>query len=222
MNLLEQQKQYTFNFIAFLFILLIILFDFYPSNLRPEPQFVGTVIVSGAAGRGSGVMTDIGIISSAHVLASQMQFTVKHRSGLLYTGTEFIKYGQPETARDWVLLGFDSEENGVGRGDIAKISCQRPRIGDRVIVSGYPAAGQTPVFVQTTGRVISTELGHVHERFSGAFIVDNTTAPGTSGGPVYNQNGEVIGIVTSIIRGPEYSYYGTVISPLPQSFCDMR
>ena len=74
-------------------------------------------------------------------------------------------------------------------------------VGDRLYVIGYPAAGDSPVLDQKSELEPTTNDGHVSAKKTaadGAPILQTnaSTTHGNSGGPVLNEKGEVIGLLT--------------------------
>ena len=74
-------------------------------------------------------------------------------------------------------------------------------VGDRLYVIGYPAAGDSSVLDQKSELEPTTNDGHISAKKSaadGAPILQTnaSTTHGNSGGPVINEKGEVIGLLT--------------------------
>ncbi len=74
-------------------------------------------------------------------------------------------------------------------------------VGDRLYVIGYPAAGDSPVLDQKSELEPTTNDGHISAKKTaadGAPILQTnaSTTHGNSGGPVLNEKGEVIGLLT--------------------------
>lgn len=89
-----------------------------------------------------------------------------------------------------------------------------PKIGDLVLAVGYPELNFTSLrendlinylnegMFGVYGKVINTyKDGRSKSRPSPGFEVEAEWPPGMSGGPVFNQDGEVIGVVSSSVQG---------------------
>ena len=88
--------------------------------------------------------------------------------------------------RDWIALPLDKYPRGV-RGAVAG---PKPQVGDRIWIVGSPLG-------------IRGELSHgivTNSDDQGSYSMDARALPGNSGGPVFNQNQQLIGIVIAILN----------------------
>ncbi len=85
-------------------------------------------------------------------------------------------------------------------------------IGDKVYTVGYPSYNEG-MSAQTSGVVLGFAEGASQD--SPVFVSDLKIAPGNSGGPVFNQNGKLIGIVVACFVKEDDSCGAGIIIPLP-------
>jgi len=146
-----------------------------------------------SSGTGSGVIVDKRglIVTNNHVVGDAKEVEVR-----LSTRHKFI--GQvigrdPDTDLAIVQVATDHDLPTVPFGDSSKV-----RVGQWVLAVGNPFALDRTV---TLGVVSGLERDAVRLSRYEAFIqTDASINPGNSGGPLFNVNGEVIGINTAIIN----------------------
>ena len=76
-----------------------------------------------------------------------------------------------------------------------KINEDGAKLGENVIAVGYPLAGQLSDSVKITRGIVSSLSGL--DNNIGQIQIDAALQPGNSGGPVLNENGELIGIASA-------------------------
>ncbi len=145
-------------------------------------------------GLGSGVLVDDAqIITAAHVVQTADQVEVEFKTGQRIFATVISS----DPLSDLALLQLEEEPADVSRvrlGDSDDVE-----IGSDVFVVGAPF-----------GLTHSLTVGHISARRSGdgsgelaadveLFQTDAAINQGNSGGPMFNMNGEVIGIVSYIL-----------------------
>jgi S1-C subfamily serine protease len=84
----------------------------------------------------------------------------------------------------------------------AKFSVGYPKLGDELLLAGYPLQGND--FIIGTGK--ATGLGFPTGTASRAglrIMVSLPANPGNSGGPVFNQSGEVVGLLEGNLTAPQ-------------------
>jgi S1-C subfamily serine protease len=154
---------------------------------RARPAVV-TIHGEGPSGErvlGSGfvVRQDGMVATSAHVVAGQTALTVTLASGerLSVTGIAAIN-----RARDLAILETDGQElPSLGLGD-----SDRVRLGEPVVALGSPLGLEGTV-----------SIGHVSGIRRDLLQTTAPVSPGSSGGPLVNQAGEVIGVIRATLIG---------------------
>lgn len=129
-------------------------------------------------GRASGVVVAPGLaLTAAHVIATAPDNVVVVR----------------DDANDLALVRLDT--TGIVP---ARLASTPARIGDPVLVVGYPLG--------LAKQAVAGIIGAVGQDFAqrrGVYFVDASINKGHSGAPVFNAAGEVIGIAAAYVRGNE-------------------
>lgn len=157
-------------------------------------NFFGQTSSSAVSGSGFIISPDGYILTNYHVIeyAYQGKYAV---TVMLHDGTRYeASIVGVEDCNDIAVLKIDASGlDPVTFGDSDKLS-----VGDDVYAVGNPL-GELE-FSMTTGRVSALDRLITTDESSEAinmFQIDAAVNSGNSGGPVYNANGEVVGIVTA-------------------------
>jgi serine protease Do len=147
---------------------------------------LSTVKVFSNGGHGSGVHTGSRyIVTAAHVVRGQKEVTVKSS-----TGSEALAdVLWLNEAQDIALL----RARELPDVDVSRLSCGNPSVGQHISAVGNPGPLE---FITAYGRV-SSGLGK-NDRWADYYIAAMAVAPGMSGGPVFNERGNVVGIVVGV------------------------
>jgi serine protease Do len=157
--------------------------------------FLVTPYARGAAqGYGSGFfVTDTGIgVSKYHVFSSGNSWSIKLKNGETYKVTKILKQ---DAKLDYIIFKTDAKSvKGLS------IATEIPRKGQDVFVIGNPQGLELSV---TKGiisgiRNYNTATGQVSDG-DDYLQMDAPISSGNSGGPVFNMQGEVVGISTMVI-----------------------
>ena len=180
--------------------------DLYDACL-PSYVAISTVTPLGE-GVGSGIIiTSNGYIATNyHVVEEAKTITVITSDGTSYDA----EYIDGDELNDIAVIKI--EARNLQAADIG--SSENSRVGDQVIAIG------TPHSVDYQGTMTSGYISALNRRFveqneNGTvkkvlYLIQTDTSvnPGNSGGPLFNRNGEVIGIVTLKIAGANYEGLG--------------
>jgi S1-C subfamily serine protease len=147
---------------------------------------LSTVKVLVGEGHGSGVHTgNRYIITAAHVVGQAETVKVKTSRGV-----------ESEADVLWINKAHDiallraKELPGV---DVSRLTCTDPMVGQHITAVGNPGPLE---HITAYGRVASL-LKH-GKPWADFYIVSMAVAPGMSGGPVFNEQGQVVGLVVGV------------------------
>jgi serine protease Do len=159
--------------------------DFFNQKGKPEQK-------RQRIGRGSGfIISEDGlIVTSYHVVKGATQITVQLSDGKTYQGRII---GRDEKT-DIALLQVDADRElpTVSLGDSDRLT-----VGEWVVAIGSPFGldySVTAGVVSAKGRQIG------HSDYDNFLQTDASINPGNSGGPLFNLNGEVVGVNGAIMR----------------------
>ena len=171
-----------------------------PSASKPvaqqptQPQTVNSMVrVNVPNGHGSGVHIGHGfIVTAAHVVTDLKEVEVIDRAGKTHKGVVLWA----NTVYDVALVRVENAD-GIGA---SPLSCSVPVIGQEVAAAGNPGPLE---FSYVWGRVASEPGQRAFWRVS--VVVSIAVAGGMSGGPVYDTQGHVVGIVVGGLSGSSFA-----------------
>lgn len=166
---------------------LIATFPKKPAIAKPMATSVVKVIMKD--GHGSGVSIGGGyVLTAAHVAAD----------GVLYVRNSLGEDQNAETL--WINKEYDIALLKVSKPEIlgsAKLSCRAPMIGEELTAVGSPLQTEFSTFWGHANSDVK-KFGPWNEVFS----MDMTVLPGISGGPVFDKNGNVVGLAVGVALLP--------------------
>jgi len=185
----------------FKWIILFIVSFFFTSTLAYSQSNLGdmlsevspsVVTIETMSSTGSGVIIDDTgvVVTNVHVIEGEINVSVRLSNGDVYSDISIIDFDLP---KDIVLLkikGFDLPTSTFGNSSsLAQ--------GDDVVVIGSPQGLEQSV----TRGIISA----IRDSGDGYRLIqtDAAISPGSSGGGMYNQSGELVGIVVSKLENAE-------------------
>jgi S1-C subfamily serine protease len=134
-------------------------------------------------GTGFAVSESGHIVTNHHVMGDCDLVEAMHQGKEIELSTVFV-----DKNNDLALL-----KGGLKPARIFKLSRQNPKLMEEIFVAGYPSALNTTVKV--TKGVVSSLTGS-NDNLS-EFQLDAAINSGSSGGPVFNAKGNVVGVVVS-------------------------
>ncbi len=139
---------------------------------------------------GSGVIAapDL-LLTNAHVIAGAEEVEIT-----LWDGETFAASVLDATVtEDLALVRVEGDLTGGGRAAIARFAISDPLDGTFLFVVGYPGGGRLR---KSTGSLLEyREVDGVR-----SLVMSNEVAPGNSGGPVFDENARVVGIVRALLE----------------------
>jgi serine protease Do len=171
-----------------------------PELIKKVSPAVVTVAGFNAQGKviriGSGFFVDAQghLITNLHVIKGVARAEVKLPQGEVYPLTEMIA---ADDKADLIKLAVRLPG---GSPHYLTVSSARPEVGEHVVVLGSPLGLEHTV---TDGMV--SAIRTIKNR--GEFLqISAPISPGSSGGPVVNMKGQVIGIATFQVRGQNINF----------------
>ncbi len=181
-----------------------------------EPVKVYSNVESNRHGSGFTVGENL-VVTAAHVVKGldTLQIGFEEQQELL-TATVVIF----DNTRDLAVLRITEAlpENFVLTPDT--VSCEFPQIGEEIHGVGSPAFLD---FIHTWGYVASTTRSFERQEWpwSNAYVADMQVFPGMSGGPVYNTDGEVVGVINGILADTPMGTTGFSFIQSSQEVCEL-
>ena len=172
----------------------------------PEPKPSPPSIKSGSTGSGFFVSKLGHIVTNEHVVQNCGSITVgdtamkqvavtlvetDRRNDLALLKISSTKMASAETMSLIRKLGIKTvplASEGLLRSDDVEL-------GEDVLVSGYPYGDIFSNAIKVTKGIVSANRG-VGDDF-GQFQIDAAVQPGNSGGPIYDENGNIVGVVVA-------------------------
>lgn len=182
--------------------------------VAPSTVFIQTYQNSKLLGEGSGffVREDGYIATNYHVIEKATNIKVYLRTGKVYVATVIGS----DRLNDVAVLKIDGSDfpvAAIGNSD-------ELRIGEPAIAIGNPAGSSgtwsvTSGIISALNRGISTDIGNSHARRLTVIQFDAAVNPGNSGGPLCNNRGEIVGIVTFKLKDHDGTFYEGMSYAIP-------
>lgn len=174
-----------------------------------------TVIVYHNNTKGSGVFVATNYILTAnHAVTSGQNIEIALQSSNQKYKASIVK---TDSWNDLALLKLNTPLPPNIDYTTLNIASNLPKTGEAAFAFGHP---QTLTYSVTKG-IISSDAQTV--AYSNKIQFDGQVQPGYSGGALVNRKGELIGIITSILKAPNTneSYYGISFAAPPKMLQDL-
>lgn len=174
----------------------------------PSYVAISTITQSGTEGAGSGIIiTADGYISTNyHVVEDAKKITVITSNNKKYEA----EYIDGDEVNDIAVI----KVSAIGLTPAVLGNSNSVKVGERVMAIGTPysvsyAGSMTAGHISGIDRqyAVKNDNGTVNKILK-LLQTDTSVNPGNSGGPLFNMNGEVIGVVTMKIAGSNYEGMG--------------
>ncbi len=165
-------------------------------------------------GQGSGFIVDEDgyIITNHHVVGDAAAISVILQSGDSYPAE--VVGSDPSTDIALLKVEPDGKLPAVRFGDSSSL-----KVGQWVVAIGNPFGLDYSV---TTGIVSATGRNIGHGPYDDFIQTDASINPGNSGGPLFNLNGEVVGVNSAIIRGGQGIGFAVPVDMVEQMLPQLR
>lgn len=151
-----------------------------------------SVVIYDGSGGGSGVfIADNVILTAGHCLKNVESLNIELSNGTVLKSSDFYL----DEKEDVGFIFVDANEIGI-----AKVSQLPPAIGDTVHLVGAPF-NRLFAFTLTKGVVSHLDRDLPDMGWEDLLQVDAEGGPGSSGGPLYNSEGNLIGIYVGHVWG---------------------
>ena len=174
-------------------------------------EYHSAVMVQTDRGHGSGVVVEQGVLTAAHVISGRETFRVITHDGE-YETNEIALMGEGGTLTDWAIMVV---ETGI---EPAETYCGPVYVGQRLVAVGNPGIGGGHLRTVTWGRVSTIDIGE-QSAFSHTVGLDIRAAPGSSGGPVYDEQGRVVGLIAGVGTHSMGMMRTSLMVRLPEEVC---
>ena len=160
------------------------------------------VVVITPEGRGAGFVVGPNLVATClHVIAGADRVAVRTQDGIEHAAHSVVAYAK---ADDLALLSVD--DLGAPRLRLGDFAAVAP--GDPVTVIGHPRGLDSSV---STGIVSALrKIDPEHQLLQ----ITAPISPGSSGGPVFNQRGEVIGVTSFLLRNGQELNFAVPVAAL--------
>jgi hypothetical protein len=144
-----------------------------------------------AQGTGFLVTTDGRIVTNYHVIEGASSAIVKLPDGAFYDVDGVVAF---DKARDLAVIKAHGQNFRV----VTLGNSDRVRVGEEIVAIGSPLSLES-----TVSSGIVSGIRNIEEEGGKFLQITAPISPGSSGGPLFNMAGEVIGITTLYLKGGE-------------------
>jgi len=168
-------------------------------------------IPKGKTGTGVAISSDGHIITNYHIIENASNIKIKGVKGSFYK-TYSAKVVLSDRNNDLAILKIN-DYNFTSLGTIPyTIKAQSSNVGEDIFILGYPLTATMGEEIKLTNGIISSKSG-----FQGDITSYQMTAPiqpGNSGAPMFDQNGNIVGIINAKHFGAENAGYAIKVNYL--------
>jgi S1-C subfamily serine protease len=170
-----------------------------PSLVLIEAQHSGGATAETSTGAGVVINAQGAILTARHVIAGASTIQVTYADGTKTTAT--VSTDEPQN--DIAVLASDQQPQTI----VPAVIGGGARVGDAVFAVGHPLGlvdSLSAGVVSGLNRSIPIPGGTT---LNGLIQFDAAVNPGSSGGPLLNRNGQVIGIVTALANPSQQGFF---------------
>ncbi len=191
---IEPRRLEMFRAVLIIVILIVPTVGYTQQTIREVVDAVlpAVVVIKTPDGIGSGVLLDSSgvIVTNLHVIEGAKEATIELQNGDSYNNISVIDV---DTTKDIALLKIPAFDLPVvTMGNSNEIS-----VGDDVVVMGAPSGLE-----QTVTRGIVSAIRDTGEGYR-LFQTDAAISPGSSGGGMFDMNGNLVGVTVSYLEGSQ-------------------
>ena len=187
--------------------------NFVPKK-SPEPQVKKKPKPSGTSGSGFFISKLGHVITNQHIVSKCKEVTVRDNSKKQVTATVL----ETDRSNDLALLRISNMQMasvetkslirklGIKVVPLASDGLMRAEdveLGEDVLVAGYPYGEVFSDDIKVNKGIVSGLRGMGDD--TGQFQIDAAVQPGNSGGPIYDENGNIVGVVVSQLNKMKFA-----------------
>lgn len=184
--------------------------DYKATYLKIYPTEIDNIVQSGnstilASGTGFGISSNGIIITNYHVIDGAKAITVRGINSD-FNKTYKAKVLVSDKNNDLALIQID-DYNFTSLGTIPfTIKTSLAGVGENIFVLGYPLRATMGDEIKLTNGIVSSKTGFQGDITS--YQISAPVQPGNSGGPLFDNQGNLIGIINAKHTGAENASYG--------------
>lgn len=159
------------------------------------------VTIIGKTSQGSGVIVDPSglVLTNLHVIRGQSQISVKLQNGDIYDDVSVVDADARKDIAVIRIKAFNVAVSALGNSDGVSV-------GDHVVVIGSPQGLEQTVSDGLISAIRDSGDGYR------LFQTNAAVSPGSSGGGIFNQEGDLVGIVAAQLPGGQNLNFGIPIN----------
>lgn len=176
----------------------VYIYDFFIKNFDPKDK------ISKQSGTAFAISSNGYLVTNYHVVEGAKKITIKggsFNSGVSFEATEVIS----DKNNDLAILKINDPSFKALNKIPFNIKTNLSKVGESVFVLGYPLRSSMGDEIKLTTGIISSKTGFQGDITS--YQISAPAQPGNSGGPVFNDKGEIIGVLSSKHLNAENASY---------------
>jgi serine protease Do len=139
------------------------------------------------------------VVTNRHVVEHAENVEIQFTDGMTYRNCPVVFENPNEDVAIVELPQSVLKVHPVGY----LLATKQPTEREMVIASGFPGVAGHPSYQLTEGRVSNASFSLLSDASSRSALIQHTASidPGSSGGPLVNEHGELVGVNVAIVRG---------------------
>jgi S1-C subfamily serine protease len=186
-----------------------------------DPDLRDFLLANASGGFGSGFLvvhrSSAGeaafIVTNRHVVAGSDEAEIEFADGTTYKSCQIV-FVNPKSDLAVVALP-DSALRTFGGGLRPTTSEVHERL--TVVATGYPGVDHKPSFQMTEGKISNARFNQPDIISEAVFQHTAPIDPGSSGGPLTNEAGELVGVNVALIRGRSSMFFAVPAAAVTES-----
>jgi serine protease Do len=154
------------------------------------------------------------VITNKHVVQIAEDAEIGFATGMSFSSCEIV-YTDPNY--DLAILAFPQGQRPIAYGLRPAAAPAKDR--QTVVATGFPELGGKPSYQTTEGKVSNAEFVFDDEGGAKITFIQHTAPidPGSSGGPLTSENGELLGVNTMFLRNKHSAFFAVPARAVEQA-----